>query len=102
MRYGELLERDDCTTATHKKWKKVTSLSIKLISAELGTGTRVVAKKVIKSKEKRLFIALGTTSHPVTLHHELDGFLGSRKNGRFRFFLYFNNFLATILGEEDA
>ena len=89
-------------TITHKNRKEVASRSINIVSTRLRTGAFVVAQEVVQSKEKRLLIALRTTSHPVPLHHKLDRFLGSRRSSVFGFFFHFNDLFATILGEKDA
>ena len=98
----QIRQREDYSTTTHKKWKEIASLSINNVSTRLRTGAFVAAQEVIQSKEKRLLIALRTASHPVTLHHEFNRFLGSRQNGIFRFFLDFDDLLTTILGEKDT
>lgn len=56
----------------------------------------------IESKQEALFSAFWTAFHPLSLGHKLDSFISFGDKDYFRFLFNFNDFFATVFGEEDT
>lgn len=56
----------------------------------------------IEPEQEALLSALRAAFHPLPLGHKLDSFIGFGNKGYFRFLFNFNDFFATVLGEEDT
>lgn len=88
--------------STHIDGKEITLVSCPGTPALLWTGTLTLTELRIQPKEKTLFPAFRTTFHPFALSHQFDALVGVGELDIFRFFLYFDDFLTSILREEDT
>jgi len=61
-----------------------------------------LTKMGIESEQEALFSAFWTTFHPLSLGHKLDSFISFGDKDYFRFLFNFNDFFATVFGEEDT
>lgn len=89
-------------TFTHEDGEEVTFLSRDRRSAILRTATLAMGQLGVKGEEETLLSSFRTSFHPLTLRHQLDGFVCLRNERDFRIFIDFDDFFATVLREEYA